>query len=74
MRDIILELDGRAREVLGQRGYDPVYGARPLKRIIQKYVQDPIALKILTGEIKEHSRVRVTCPAGQEIVIKLEKQ
>jgi ATP-dependent Clp protease ATP-binding subunit ClpB len=49
-RRITLELTPRGREFLAQEGYDPVYGARPLKRAIQKHVQDPLALKLLSGE------------------------
>jgi ATP-dependent Clp protease ATP-binding subunit ClpB len=45
-----IELDQSAREFLAAKGYDPVYGARPLKRAIQKYLQDPLALKLLSGE------------------------
>ncbi len=48
-----LELTKGARHFLAQHGYDPVYGARPLKRSIQKYLQDPLAMKILSGEFKE---------------------
>ncbi len=58
-RKIALELDPGARAWLAERGYDPAYGARPLKRVIQKYVQDPLAEKILQGEILDGSRVRV---------------
>ncbi len=47
---LTLQLTDKAREFLGNEGYDPIYGARPLKRAIQKYVQDPLALKILSGE------------------------
>jgi ATP-dependent Clp protease ATP-binding subunit ClpB len=50
-RKIELVLTERAGEWLGNRGYDPVYGARPLKRLIQKAVQDPLAIKILDGEL-----------------------
>jgi ATP-dependent Clp protease ATP-binding subunit ClpB len=52
-RKIDLQLTEAAREWLANTGYDPVYGARPLKRTIQRYVQDPLALKILGGEFKE---------------------
>ena len=45
-----LELTDAAQEFLAEHGYDPVYGARPLKRAIQKYLQDPLALKVLGGE------------------------
>ena len=50
-RKIRLELTDAARAWLGRVGYDPVYGARPLKRAVQKYLQDPLADKILAGEI-----------------------
>ncbi len=47
---IELDLEPSARRFLAERGYDPVYGARPLKRAIQKYVQDPLAMKLLAGK------------------------
>jgi ATP-dependent Clp protease ATP-binding subunit ClpB len=59
-RKIELELDGDAREWLADKGYDPVYGARPLKRVIQKFVQDPLAEQILGGHIPDGSTVKVT--------------
>ena len=49
----------KAREWLGRVGYDPVYGARPLKRAVQKYLQDPLADLILKGEVKDGSTVKV---------------
>jgi ATP-dependent Clp protease ATP-binding subunit ClpB len=55
-----MELDSRARTELARRGYDPAWGARPLKRIIQKDVQDPLARLILEGRIKDGDRVVVT--------------
>ncbi|MCD7110692.1 ATP-dependent chaperone ClpB [Rhizobium sp. DKSPLA3] len=58
-RKITLELDGDARHWLAERGYDPVYGARPLKRTIQRYVQDPLAEKILSGDIPDGSVITV---------------
>ncbi|TCL90290.1 ATP-dependent Clp protease ATP-binding subunit ClpB [Rhizobium sp. PP-WC-2G-219] len=58
-RKIMLELDGDARHWLAERGYDPVYGARPLKRTIQRYVQDPLAEKILSGDIPDGSVIKV---------------
>ncbi len=48
-RRLALELSDGAKKFLAERGYDPVYGARPLKRAIQKYLQDPLALKVLSG-------------------------
>ncbi len=49
-RKITLDLDEDARNWLANKGYDPVYGARPLKRVIQKFVQDPLAEQILSGQ------------------------
>ena len=58
-RKITLELAPEAREWLAEKGYDPAYGARPLKRVIQKHVQDPLAELILSGEIKDGETVPV---------------
>jgi ATP-dependent Clp protease ATP-binding subunit ClpB len=55
-----VELDARAKAELARRGYDPAWGARPLKRVIQKDVQDPLARLILEGRIKDGERVRVS--------------
>ncbi|KRB62611.1 ATP-dependent chaperone ClpB [Rhizobium sp. Root708] len=59
-RKITLELDEDARNWLANKGYDPVYGARPLKRVIQKYVQDPLAEQILSGQAPDGSTVKIT--------------
>src|SRR5690606_31573363 len=58
-RDIALELTPRAREWLAMEGYDPAYGARPLKRVIQREVQDELADEILSGKVSDGSRVVV---------------
>ena len=58
-RKVTLELTDAARAWLGRVGYDPVYGARPLKRAVQKYLQDPLAEKILRGEVPDGSTVHV---------------
>jgi ATP-dependent Clp protease ATP-binding subunit ClpB len=58
-RKIILDLTEGARAWLGRVGYDPVYGARPLKRAVQRYLQDPLADMILRGEVKDGATVRV---------------
>jgi ATP-dependent Clp protease ATP-binding subunit ClpB len=58
-RKIVLELTPEAREWLANKGYDPAYGARPLKRVIQKNVQDPLAELILAGKIHDGERVRI---------------
>lgn len=59
-RKIALSLDQEAIDWLAAKGYDPAYGARPLKRVIQKELQDPLAEKILLGEILDGSTVKVT--------------
>jgi ATP-dependent Clp protease ATP-binding subunit ClpB len=59
-RNIALVLDGPARELLAREGYDPNYGARPLKRAIQTLVQNPLAVKLLRGEIQPGQTVRVS--------------
>jgi len=58
-RKITLELSDAAKRWLGRVGYDPVYGARPLKRAVQRYLQDPLAEKLLAGEIPDGSVVRI---------------
>jgi ATPases with chaperone activity, ATP-binding subunit len=63
-RKIKLVLDSSARDWLAEKGYDPAYGARPLKRAIQKYLQDPMAEMILAGTIKDGETVRVS--AGKQ--------
>jgi ATP-dependent Clp protease ATP-binding subunit ClpB len=64
-RGIEIELTDDARTLLGNLGYDPVYGARPLKRVIQKRLVDKLALKILEGEFGEGDRVRVDAAEGE---------
>ena len=63
-RKITLQLDDKAREWLGDKGYDPAYGARPLKRVIQKYVQDPLAEQVLAGKIHDGETVKIS--AGKD--------
>ena len=58
-RKVTLDLTDAARAWLGRVGYDPVYGARPLKRAVQKYLQDPLADLILKGEVKDGTTIRV---------------
>ena len=59
-RKITLDLDDSARTWLADKGYDPVYGARPLKRVIQRYLQDPLAQMLLGGELLDGASVPVT--------------
>jgi len=69
-KKINLEITGPARELIAERGFDPVYGARPLKRTIQKEIQNPLAMKILSGEFKEGDTALVDLGPGGEVVFK----
>ncbi len=68
-RKIDLDLTGQAREVLFNEGYDPDYGARPLKRAIQRLIQDPLALKLLNGEVHSGDRLRVDADAERKAMV-----
>ncbi|RPJ71798.1 MAG: type VI secretion system ATPase TssH, partial [Desulfobacteraceae bacterium] len=63
-RKIELVLSDGAKALLARKGYDPIYGARPLKRAIQQLVENPLALEILKGKFPEGSRVRVEAGDG----------
>jgi ATP-dependent Clp protease ATP-binding subunit ClpB len=67
-RKVTLELDTRARTWLASQGFDPVYGARPLKRVIQRSLQNPLAERLLAGKIKDGETVRVTAGDGQLVI------
>ena len=62
--DTLQELDDAARDLLGEAGYDPVYGARPLKRAIQQQLENPLAQRILRGEFAPGSTIRVGASEG----------
>jgi len=64
-RNMELTLDDAARDLLGEAGFDPVYGARPLKRAIQQQVENPLAQKILQGTFGPGARIQVTARDGQ---------
>jgi ATP-dependent Clp protease ATP-binding subunit ClpB len=63
-RKIGLSLDAKARQWLAEKGYDPTYGARPLKRVIQKWVQDPLAQMLLAGELSDGSTIKLSVSQG----------
>ena len=67
-RNITLTLDDDAKQWLGDQGYDPVYGARPLKRVIQKALQDPLAEMILSGDVLDGATIPVTAGADGLII------
>ena len=71
-RKLFVEISGNARKLLAKEGFDPVYGARPLKRVIQNEVQNKLAIKLLNGEIKEGDTVSidVTGPEGRALEFK----
>jgi len=64
-RKITLALEPKGRQWLADKGYDPHYGARPLKRVIQKWVQDPLAQELLSGAIADGSTVRIGAAHGK---------
>jgi ATP-dependent Clp protease ATP-binding subunit ClpB len=70
-RNIQLVLDDSARQLLAREGYDPNYGARPLKRAIQTLVQNPLAVKLLAGEVQPGQTVKVSA-AGDEMEFKID--
>jgi ATP-dependent Clp protease ATP-binding subunit ClpB len=67
-RKLSLTLSEAARRWLAEAGYDPVYGARPLKRVIQKSLQDPLARLILEGRIQDGDEVRVDAGDGSLLI------
>jgi ATP-dependent Clp protease ATP-binding subunit ClpB len=67
-RKIKIELDDAARTWIANRGYDPAYGARPLKRVIQRHVQDPLAEQIIAGRIKDGDTVRIGVRDGNLVL------
>ncbi len=69
-RGIAIELMPEARELIGDLGYDPVYGARPLKRVIQKRLVDPLALAMLQGDFAEGDTVLVSAADGELVLVK----
>jgi len=64
-RRITLEVTPKARERLAELGYDPVYGARPIKRTIQRELESPLSKRLLAGEVTDGSRVRVDAKDGE---------
>ena len=67
-RKIKLEVDEEAKAWLANTGYDPVYGARPLKRVIQRQLQNPLAKLLLAGELKDGETVQVSVEDGQLVI------
>jgi ATP-dependent Clp protease ATP-binding subunit ClpB len=64
-RKIRIELSDRAKDLLIAEGYDPTYGARPLKRTLQRSVLDPLAMRVLNGDFREGDTVRIDARGGE---------
>jgi ATP-dependent Clp protease ATP-binding subunit ClpB len=71
-RQLTIELTPAAREAIADAGYDPVYGARPLKRAMQRMIQDPLALKLLKGEFRANDHI--TADEGPDGAIRFERR
>jgi len=67
-KQLKLELTDRAKQAVGKAGYDPVYGARPLKRALQRLVLDPLAMKVLKGDFKPGDTIRVDASASDDVL------
>jgi ATP-dependent Clp protease ATP-binding subunit ClpB len=69
-RRIVLELTDAAKEALAEAGWDPAYGARPLKRAIQRQVENPLALRLLEGEFADGDTIRVDAQNGELVFVR----
>jgi ATP-dependent Clp protease ATP-binding subunit ClpB len=65
--NIKLLLSDRAKSFLAEQGYDQIYGARPLKRAIQKHIENPLAMEIIQGDLKEGSEIEADVEGGQMV-------
>jgi ATP-dependent Clp protease ATP-binding subunit ClpB len=70
-RNITIDLTDAAKEHIAREAYDPVYGARPLKRFIQRYVETPLSRKLIAGEITDGSHITVEFKAGELVFASL---
>ena len=68
-KNITLKISAKVKKMLAEKGYDPTYGARPLKRIIQTMLLDELALEIIEGKIKEGDKVKIEIGIGEELAI-----
>jgi ATP-dependent Clp protease ATP-binding subunit ClpC len=67
-KDITLLLDVTARDLLVKKGFDPAYGARPMRRAVERYLEDPLAEALLRGDVKPGDTAKVICPEGKEVL------
>lgn len=68
-KEIALEITSSARDLLVKKGYDPAYGARPMRRAVERYLEDPLAEALLRGDLKAGDVARVVCPEGKEELV-----
>jgi len=69
-RRLVVEVTDAARQWLGERGYDPMYGARPLRRLMQREIDDRLARALLAGEVRDGDTVRVdVAPDGDTLAV-----
>ncbi|MCD4780174.1 MAG: ATP-dependent chaperone ClpB [Candidatus Omnitrophica bacterium] len=71
VKNRLIKLTEEAREWIAQKGYNPAYGARPLKRLVQKIIENPLAMKILKGDFPEGKKIEIGCDDKAELVFKL---
>jgi ATP-dependent Clp protease ATP-binding subunit ClpC len=69
-----LEITEKAKDYIAEKGFDPQFGARPLKRAIQKYVEDTVAEKIISGAVKEGEKLLIDLNAENEIAVSTVKK
>jgi len=67
-KSITIDLSAKARDWLGERGYDPSYGARPLKRVLQTHIQDALAKALLTGDVGDGAHIDVDVKGGKTVL------
>ena len=68
-KEITLQLETSARDLLVKKGFDPAYGARPMRRAVERYLEDPLAEALLRGDVKPGDTAKVSCPEGKEELI-----
>ena len=68
-KDITIQLEASARDLLVKKGYDPSYGARPMRRAVERYLEDPLAEALLRGDVKPGDTAKVICPEGKEELV-----
>ena len=67
-KEITLQLETSARDLLVKKGFDPAYGARPMRRAVERYLEDPLAEALLRGDVKPGDTAKVVCPEGKELL------